>query len=150
MIFFAKFLIPSATKKLQKKVDDFKRNNPRAVKIALGRTAEFLLGRIRNRTQKGKDADEIPFKPYTSQYKEFRREKGRQVRFPDLNFSGQMLSNMTQKSNTKNATLFFASKFQNAKAVGNQKKRKFFLIGNREQKTLINFFAKELFKINKL
>ena len=147
MIFFAKFLIPSATKKLQKKVDDFKRNNPRAVKIALGRTAEFLLGRIRNRTQKGKDADGIPFRPYTSQYKEFRREKGRQVRFPDLNFSGQMLSGMVQRSNSKQAVLFF-QKFQNIKAVGNQKKRPFFLIGDKETKTLINFFAKEFKKLS--
>ena len=136
--------------RFKRKLDQQLREQPRQVQIALGRTAEFLLGLIRNRTQKGKDADGSNFKPYTPEYKSFRREKGRQVRFPDLNFSGQMLSNMTQKSNTKNATLFFASKFQNAKAVGNQKKRKFFLIGNREQKTLINFFAKELFKINKL
>jgi hypothetical protein len=137
-------------RKFKRKLNQQLREQPRQVQIALGRTAEFLLGMIRKRTQKGKDADGSNFKPYTPEYKSFRREKGRQVRFPDLNFSGQMLSNMTQKSNTKNATLFFASKFQNAKAVGNQKKRKFFLIGNREQKTLINFFAKELFKINKL
>ena len=150
MIFFARFLVPSASKKLSKQIDDFQRKNPRAIKIALGRTAEFLLGTIRNRTQKGKDADGIPFRPYKPEYKAFRREKGRQVRFPDLNFSGQMLSNMTQKANTKFATLFFANKFQNLKAVGNQQKRKFFLIGNKEQKTLIDFFAKELFKQNKL
>jgi len=150
MIFFARFLIPSAAKKLNKQVDNFKRTNPRAIKIALGRTAEFLLGTIRKRTQRGKDADGMNFRPYKPEYKAFRREKGRQVRFPDLNFSGQMLSNMTQKSNSKFATLFFASKFQNLKAMGNQKKRPFFLIGDKEQKTLIDFFAKELFKQNKL
>ena len=150
MIFFARFLVPSAAKKIQKQVNDFQKRNPRAVKIALGRTAEFLLGLIKHRTQKGKDADGIPFARYSPEYKEFRRERGRQVRFPDLNFSGQMLSNMTQKSDSKQAILFFANKFQNAKAVGNQNKRKFFLIGNKEQKTLIDFFAKELFKLNKL
>jgi len=165
--------------KITPKVDDarFKsklnqqlREQPRQVQIALGRTAEFLLGMIRKRTQKGKDADGNNFKPYSTTpyffnvgsknkpayqtfdggYKEFRRFKGRQVNQPDLNFSGQMLSNMTQKSSPKEAILFFANKFQNLKAVGNQKKRPFFLIGDKEQKTLIDFFAKELFKQNKL
>jgi len=145
--------------KITPKVDDarFKsklnqqlREQPRQVQIALGRTAEFLLGMIRKRTQKGKDADSKNFVPYKPEYKAFRREAGRQVRFPDLNFSGQMLSNMTQKSSPKEAILFFANKFQNLKAVGNQKKRPFFLIGDKEQKTLIDFFAKELFKQNKL
>ena len=136
--------------RFKQKLDQQIREQPRQVQIALGRTAEFLLGIIRNRTQKGKDADGGNFRPYKPEYKSFRRQKGRQVRFPDLNFSGQMLSNMTQKSSPKEAILFFANKFQNMKAVGNQKKRPFFLIGDRESKTLINFFAKELFKQNKL
>ena len=145
--------------KITPKVDDarFKRKlnqqireQPRQVQIALGITAEFLLGLIRKRTQKGKDADKKPFSGYKEPYKTFRKLKGRQVRFADLNFSGQMLSNMTQKASPKQAILFFANKFQNVKAVGNQKKRPFFLIGDREQKTLINFFGKELFKQNKL
>ena len=134
----------------KRKLDQQLRDQPRQVQIALGRTAEFLLGLIRKRTQKGKDADGKNFRPYKPEYKAFRREKGRQVRFPDLNFSGQMLSNMTQKANPKQAILFFANKFQNLKAVGNQKKRPFFLIGDRERKTLIDFFAKELFKQNRL
>lgn len=147
MIFFARFLVPSALNKIQKKL----KPNPRNVKLALGRTAEFLLDRIQTRTQKGKDADSKPFKSYTKDYKEFRKQAGYSVR-PDLTFSGNMLSNMTQKHNNKTALLYFASKFENAKAVGNQvkNKRRFFLIGDKEQKTLINFFAKELFKLNKI
>ena len=133
-----------------RKLDQQLREQPRQVQKALGRTAEYLLGLIRNRTQKGKDPDGRNFRPYKPEYKAFRRQKGRQTRFPDLNFSGQMLSNMTQKANPKEAILFFANKFQNLKAVGNQKKRPFFLIGDKEQKTLIDFFAKELFKQNKL
>ena len=137
-------------RKFKRKLNQQLREQPRQVQIALGRTAEFLLGMIRKRTQKGKDADNNNFKPYTSDYKEFRRKDGKQVRFPDLNFSGNMLSNMTEKANPKEAILFFANKFQNLKAIGNQKKRPFFLIGDKEQKTLIDFFAKELFKQNKL
>jgi hypothetical protein len=57
---------------------------------------------------------------------------------------------MTQKADSKQAILFFANKFQATKAIGNQKKRTFFAIGDRETKTLINFFANEFKKVNKL
>ena len=136
--------------RLQRKLNQQIREQPRQVQTVLGRTAEFLMGLIKQRTQKGKNADNIAFPPYKPEYKVFRREKGRQVNFPDLNFSGQMLSNMTQKSNPTQAIIFFANKFQAMKAVGNQKKRKFFAIGDRETSTLINFFAKEFKKVNKL
>ena len=126
------------------------REQPLIVKTALGRTAEFLMGLIKQRTQRGKNADGLSFAPYKPEYKAFRREKGRQVNFPDLNFSGQMLSNMTQKTSPTQSIIFFANKFQAMKAVGNQKKRKFFAIGDRETTTLINFFAKEFKKVNKL
>ena len=137
-------------RRLRKKLDQQIRENPRQIQIALGRTAEFLMGVIKTRTQRGKDADGRSFKPYTPEYKAFRRKKGRQVSFPDLNFKGNMLSNMTQKSTSKEAILFFASKRENLKAVGNQKKRTFFAVGDREGKTLINLFAKEFKKVSKL
>jgi len=138
------------SKILQKKLQKQIREQPRQVQRALGRTAEFLLGLIKKRTSKGKDADGSNFIPYKPEYKAFRREKGRQVSKVDLNFSGQMLSNMTQKSDSTKAILFFANKFQSIKAVGNQKKRPFFLVGDRESKTLINFFAKEFKKVSSL
>ena len=137
-------------RRLRRKLDQQIRENPRQIQIALGRTAEFLMGLIKQRTQKGKDADGRNFKPYTPEYKAFRREKGRQANFPDLNFKGNMLSNITQKSTSKQAILFFASKAQNIKAVANQKKRTCFAVGDRESKTLINFFAKEFKKVSKL
>ena len=137
-------------KRLQRKLDQQIREQPRQVQKVLGRTAEFLMGLIKQRTQKGKNPDGGSFAPYKPEYKAFRRERGRQVNFPDLNFSGQMLSNMTQKTSPTQAILFFANKFQASKALGNQKKRPFFLIGDRETKTLINFFAKEFKKVNKL
>jgi len=151
MIFFARFLAPFAFRQTANKFQNLPKENTRNVKKALGRTAEFLLDRIQTRTQRGKNADGKGFKPYTKDYREFRKERGYPVK-PDLTFSGNMLSNMTQKHNNKQAILYFASKFENAKAVGNQvkNKRRFFSIGDKEQKTLINFFAKELFKLNKL
>ena len=137
-------------KRLKRKLDRQIREQPRQVQIALGRTAEFLMGLIKKRTQRGKDADGKSFAPYTAEYQAFRRKKGKQATFPDLNFSGNMLSNMTQKSTPTHATLFFSSTAQAKKALGNQKKRPFFLIGQREGKTLINIFAKEFKKVSKL
>ena len=137
-------------KELQRKLDRQIREQPRQVQIALGRTAEFLMGLIKQRTQRGKSADGLRFAPYTPEYKAFRRKKGRQTTFPDLNFKGNMLSNMTEKSDSKKAIIYFASKAQAIKAVGNNKKRTFFAIGGREETTLINIFAKEFKKVNKL
>jgi hypothetical protein len=134
-------------RRLRQRFDKQIQTQSRQVQIALGRTAEFLMDIIKTRTQKGKDADGRNFLPYSSEYKAFRKKEGRQVKFPDLNFSGQMLSGMVQRSNSKQAVLFF-QKFQNIKAVGNQKKRPFFLIGDKETKTLINFFAKEFKKLS--
>jgi len=137
-------------RRLQNKLKKQLREQPRQIQKALGRTAEFLLGLIKSRTLKGSDADGRSFRPYKPEYKAFRRKKGRQVSKVDLNFSGQMLSNMTQKSDSTKAILFFANKFQAMKAVGNQKKRVFFAVGDRESKTLINFFAKEFKKVSDL
>jgi len=126
------------------------REQPLIVKTALGRTAEFLMFLIKQRTAKGINADGNSFPPYTQDYKTFRQNAGRQVQFADLNFSGQMLSNITQKSEPSFAIIYFANKFQNVKALGNQKKRKFFAIGDREQQPIINVFMKEFNKLSKI
>ena len=158
-------------RKLRRKLDQQIREQPRQTQIALGRTAEFLIGDIRKRTQSGKDANNNLFKGYSTTpyffnigskgspvyrtfeggYKEFRQFKGRQNNKVDLNFTGQMLSNITQTSNSKQAIIFFASQAQADKALGNQvkNKREFFKIGDRS-KQLINFFAKEFKKASKL
>jgi hypothetical protein len=126
------------------------REQPLIVKTALGRTAEFLMFLIKQRTAKGVSADGNSFPPYTQDYKTFRQNAGRQVQFADLNFSGQMLSNITQKSEPSFAIIYFANKFQNVKALGNQKKRKFFAIGDKEQQPIINVFMKEFNKLSKI
>jgi hypothetical protein len=124
------------------------REQPQIVKTALGRTAEFLMGIIKQRTQRGMSADGNSFPPYTEAYKLFRQEKGKQTQYPDLNFFGNMLSNITQRSNPSYAIIYFASKFQNTKALGNQKKRKFFAIGAREIQPVMNVFMKEYNKLS--
>ena len=126
------------------------REQPLIVKTALGRTAEFLMGLIKQRTARGMSADGNSFPPYTEAYKTFRQNAGRQTQFPDLTFSGQMLSNIIQKSSPTEAIIYFANKFQNTKALGNQKKRKFFAIGAREIKPIMNVFMREYNKLSKI
>jgi hypothetical protein len=126
------------------------REQPLIVKTALGRTAEFLIGLIKQRTQRGVNADGNSFPPYTEAYKTFRQQAGRQTQYPDLNFSGQMLSNITQKSEPDYAVIYFANKFQNVKALGNQKKRKFFAIGSKEIQPVMNVFMQTYNKLSKV
>ena len=146
------------------------REQPQIVKTALGRTAEFLMGMIKQRTAKGVSADGGSFPAYSTApyffnitpkgkptyktfqggYKEYRGFMGRQNSKPDLNFSGNMLSNITQKSSPTQAIIYFASKFENTKALSNQKKRKFFAIGQREQQPIMNVFMKEYNKLSKI
>jgi hypothetical protein len=126
------------------------REQPQIVKTALGRTAEFLMGLIKQRTARGMSADGNSFPPYTEAYKTFRQQAGRQTQYPDLNFSGQMLSNITQRSQPTQAIIYFANKFQNVKALGNQKKRKFFAIGAKEIQPIMNVFMQTYNKLSKI
>lgn len=126
------------------------REQPQIVKTALGRTAEFLIGLIKQRTAKGMSADNNSFPPYTEAYKTFRQQAGRQTQYPDLNFSGQMLSNITQRSEPDYAVIYFANKFQNVKALGNQKKRKFFAIVSKEIQPVMNVFMQTYNKLSKI
>jgi len=147
------------------------REQPLIVKTALGRTAEFLMGLIKQRTQRGINADGNAFPPYSTKpyffnispragsptyktfeggYKEYRNFMGKQSNKVDLNFFGNMLSNITQKSTPTQAIIYFANKFENTKALGNQRKRKFFAIGQKEQQPIVNVFMKEYNKLSKL
>jgi len=147
------------------------REQPQIVKTALGRTAEFLMFLIKQRTAKGQSADGNAFPSYSTKafffnitprsaqptyktfqggYKEYRTFMGRQNSKPDLNFFGNMLSNMTQKSTPTQAIIYFASKTENTKALGNQKKRKFFAIGKGEEQPIMNVFMKEYNKLSKI
>jgi hypothetical protein len=53
-------------KKLQRKLDQQIREQPRQVQKVLGRTAEFLMGLIKQRTQRGKNVDGLTFAPYST------------------------------------------------------------------------------------
>ena len=147
------------------------REQPLIVKTALGRTAEFLMGLIKQRTQRGINADGNAFPPYSTKpyffnispragsptyktfeggYKEYRNFMGKQSNKVDLNFFGNMLSNITQKSTPTQAIIYFATPREGTKALGNQKKRKFFAIGAKEIQPIMNKFMETYNKLSKL
>jgi hypothetical protein len=122
-------------------------NQPNVLQKALGRTAEFIMFLIKKRTAIGQDSEGRQFPKYTSVYAGFRKSKGRQVAYADLNFTGQMLSNMTQRSTPSYAIIYFANKFQAVKAMGNNNKRKFFTVGEKELQPIMNVFMNEYNKL---
>ena len=123
-------------------------NQPNILQKTLGRTAEFIMFLIKKRTAIGQDSEGKQFPKYNSVYAEFRKKSGRQVAYADLNFTGQMLSNMTQRSTPNYAIIYFANKFQAVKALGNNNKRKFFTVGEKELKPIMNIFMNEYNKLN--
>jgi hypothetical protein len=152
-----KIIVEDNSLQVAKNFEKQVREQPQIVKTALGRTAEFLMGIIKQRTSKGIGTDGRSFPSYTEAYKTFRKNAGRQVERRDLNFSGQMLSNITQKSSPTEAIIYFANKFQNTKAYANQeilknknKGQKFFAIGQKEQQPIMNVFMKEYNKLSKI
>jgi hypothetical protein len=122
---------------------------PNIVRIALGRTAEFLMFLIKQRTAKGKDYQGNSFAKYTPEYAQIRKTKGLKAT-PDLFFKGNMLSNMTQKSTPNKAQVYFSAVRENLKAIGNQSKRRFFAIGDKEAPVLMNKFMEEYNRLMKI
>jgi hypothetical protein len=125
------------------------REQPSVVQKSLGRTAEFLMFLIKRRTARGKDFNGMDFAKYTPEYRKIREAKQLPTK-PDLFFSGKMLSNMTQKSSPTQAQVYFTAIREGLKAIGNQRKRKFFAIGDAEAPLLKNKFMEEYTKLMKI
>jgi hypothetical protein len=99
---------------------------------------------ILNRTERGMGVDGR-FKPYSAKYAEFRRERNESLT-PNLILDGNMLGNIKQRANPKQATIFFSSAKQAKKAAGNNKIRPFFSFNNEETSELAAFFRRELMR----
>ena len=125
------------------------REQPSIVQKSLGRTAEFLMFLIKRRTARGKDFNGMDFVKYTPEYRKIREAKQLPTK-PDLFFSGKMLSNMTQKSSPTQAQVYFTAIREGLKAIGNQRKRKFFAIGDNEAPLLKNKFMEEYTKLMRI
>jgi hypothetical protein len=125
------------------------REQPNIVKTALGRTAEFLMFLIKQRTARGSDYQGNSFVKYTPEYARVRKAKGLPTT-PDLFFKGNMMSGMTQRSSPTQAQITFSSVRENSKALWNQKTRKFFAIGDKEAPLLKNKFMDEYNRLMKI
>lgn len=115
--------------KLQKKREAF------ATAISDAKT-EIVL-----RTVSGKDSSDNVFAPYTPQYAAYKgkpnsKGKSRQVSPPNLTFTGDMLSSMRYEIlNQENKTIgriSFGDKLSSLKAAGNNAKRKFFELSEKQ------------------
>ena len=105
-----------------------------SVKRALSITAQAGVNIIQARTSKGVGF-KGKFKNYTPIYAAFRESRGRSS-VPDLEFTGQMMSSITTKSDNRKAEIFFARATESKKAAMNNKTRPFFGFSKREEKQL--------------
>ena len=86
--------------------------------------------RIVQRTQSGKDVNDQAFAPYSKAYAKVRQKKGRKTSPVDLLFTGKMLAAIQTRirrfAQGIEATIYFSSPQEAAKAAGNQRLRPFF------------------------
>ena len=114
-----------------------------SIKKALSITAQAGINIIEDRTSKGVGFKGGKFNGYTATYAAFRASRGRGTN-PDLQFTGQMLSSMTSRANSKQAEIFFSRATESKKAAMNNKSRPFFGFSDREEKQLAQVFFKAL------
>lgn len=96
-----------------------------------------IIADIVKRTKSGRDMNNKAFKPYSEKYK----KKNRNV---NLTVKGTMLGNITSKKIKDNIVLYFSSKSENTKAVGNQKTREFFGLDKKQIKSIVKRLQKHL------
>ncbi len=114
------------------------------IQKALFKTASTGLNMIQDKTAKGVDVDGRPFKPYSEKYAFFRAKNGRTHVNVDLNFTGQMMANMSVKANSKRAEIFFLRPSEGKKAFYNNKTREFFGFSRLQEKQLAKTFERFL------
>lgn len=112
-----------------KKLNELAREKRKRV---LEREMLFALTQIRADTTAGRDVDGRTFEPYSPEYADFRKKKGRQSFPPDLTFTGNMLKSIfmtvTVFPTQIIGRLFFPSDTEASKARANNKRREFFAL----------------------
>ena len=116
--------------------------------IALSRTAQQAINVILDKTKKGVDAKDRPFKPYSRKgsgdgYYGWRKRKGKSLK-PNLTDKGEMLAAMTSRVQGTKATIFFSSAAESKKAAFNQESREFFKLSRKTREELTKFFIRNL------
>ena len=140
--------VTTNAKEIAKRVKKQGKELSDSVKKALSITAQAGVNIIQDRTSKGVGYKGGAFKGYSTTgkgggYAAFRAKKGRGST-PDLEFTGQMMSSMTTRANSKQAEIFFTRATESKKAAMNNKTRPFFGFSRREEKTLGEIFFRAL------
>jgi len=128
--------------KLKKLEQEFKTGN------FLERTAQLLNSSIQLRVQrKGEGLDGKVLSPYKPAYADWKSNKGRQVGYRDLTFSGKMWQSLSTSKISGGAKMFFNGAENVNKMKGNEARTPFFGIGSKE-KEIIKRELTKLFNVN--
>ena len=98
---------------------------------------------IAERTAKGVDVNNAPFKPYTATYAAFRSRNGRTVN-PNLMFTGRMLASMKVTADKRKGVLFFSRSEEARKAAFNNRTRRFFDLSKNELNRIRDVYFRRL------
>lgn len=124
--------------------EQFTRELEQEQKKALEIAAAGARATIISRTTDGKDYKGRGFKRYTDKYREFKKSKGRSSK-PDLTFTGNMLAAIQVENATRNSVeLGFGSSKEASKAQGNQEKRPFFDLSEKEFDQFVEDYKRNL------
>ena len=128
------------TSKIEKKGDELSN--------FLYETALLLNGKIQQRVQsKGQGSSGKSLKRYTKDYASRRASTGRQSKFRDLTYSGNMFQSLTaEKIGNNQVKMFFGSATEKAKAFYNEEKTPFFSLSPNE-KDILNKKLEEFAKL---
>lgn len=96
--------------------------------------AQLVNSSIQRRVQKdGIGTNGKKLSPYSDKYAQFKASKGRNTKFRDLTFSGNMWQSLTSENISGGARMFFNSAENVNKARGNEARTPFFGIGKKEK-----------------
>ena len=121
------------------------RPSPKETERALGRAAaEHILDMV-DRVDGGVGL-KGRFKAYHPKYAEYRAKKGRSVSPVNLQFTGEMLKDITSKSSPSKAVISFISERERFKGIGTNKQRPWFGVTDSEEKKIVSRFKREIFR----
>lgn len=119
---------------------------PQEIDRALAITAQQGTNIILDRTESGRGYLGS-FKPYSVAYARFRAKNGRQVSPVNLNYSGRMLSSVSNRRLSRGVQeIYFTRAAEARKAYFNNQTRPFFGFNVKEKSSLRRFFQKALLK----
>jgi hypothetical protein len=102
---------------------------------------------IVTRTTEGRDAEGSAFDPYSDQYLEYRRKKGRSDNV-NLQFTGQMLASIRHKVDSDGTitkgSIYFGDEVNRKKARYIQEKRRFFALSREQVAGIIKLIRERL------